>query len=215
MKFKKGAREPISSYTHYFGALLAVIGTFALLYKSIVITEASMKTILSVTVFGLSMILLYLASGTYHYVSGSDEVIRMMRKVDHSAIYLLIAGTYTPIFLNVFSQPKGIYLTVAIWVIGLAGIAVKLLWLEAPRWLYTLAYILMGWFILVDLKSFFLLPTGAIALTFLGGFFYTTGAVFYILKKPNLGRFGFHDVFHLFILAGTISHFFMVYLYIA
>lgn len=216
MRFVEKARDPISSMTHLCGALLSIAGTVMMILKSTMIDHLSTKTVISLEVFGISMVLLYLTSGIYHYISGSEKLIKCMRKADHAAIYLLIAGTYTPILLNIFSPEKGIPMAVIIWIIGILGIILKLFCINAPRWLYTLAYILMGWFIVLDLKSFVQLPFGAIALIVAGGIFYTVGALFYIMKKPNFSKkFGFHEIFHIFIMLGTLMHFIMVYFYIA
>ncbi len=215
-RFVEKARDPISSITHLFGAVLSVIGTVIMVIKGRIVDDLPLISMVSVIIFGLSMIILYLSSGIYHYISGPNDLIMRMRKLDHSAIYLLIAGSYTPIFLNVFSVDKGIPLTIIIWLIAFSGIIIKLFWMDAPRRLYTSAYVLMGWFILVDIKSFLTLPTIAIVLTVAGGIFYTVGAVLYALKKPNFSKkFGFHEVFHIFIMLGTLMHFIMVFSYIA
>lgn len=131
-------------------------------------------------------------------------------------IYVLIAGTYTPILLAYLEPPKGAAFTAAMWIIAAAGIAMKLCWFNAPRWLTTLLYLLMGWAILADMSIFSRMSAGAICLLVLGGVFYTVGGVIYGLKKPNLSsKLGFHELFHLFVLGGSLFHYLLVLLYIA
>ncbi|MEG2053740.1 MAG: hemolysin III family protein, partial [Oscillospiraceae bacterium] len=138
-----------------------------------------------------------------------------LRKLDHAMIYVLIAGTYTPIALCFMGKMHGIIFTIVIWSIALLGIVTKLLWFNAPRWLYTSLYLLMGWAIIFDIKVFNGMAAGCIALIAAGGISYSIGAICYICKKPNIGKwFGFHEIFHLFIMLGTLLHFCAVIFYI-
>lgn len=204
------AREPINSYTHFAGAGLSLVG---LLIMAVLLsaTNVSTQTILSSILFCLSLIGLYCASGFYHFSNASAKVISILRKLDHSMIYVLIAGTYTPILLAVLPAPKNMIFMIAIWCAALLGIMIKLCWFGAPRWLATSLYVLMGWAIVVEPAA--LAALNHIPLFFLvaGGIAYTIGAIIYALKKPNLSkRFGYHEIFHLFILTGSILHYIMV-----
>lgn len=211
--FKK-ARDPISSLTHFSGAIGAGIGTILLILACLA-RSASPVTLFSCVVFGASMLALYNASAIYHYVHCSPQKLEKLRKVDHSMIYVLIAGSYTPICLRFMQPPHGLWFVCVMWALALGGIFIKICWLNAPRWLYTAVYLLMGWAILFDLGAFRGMPAACLALIAGGGVAYSAGAVIYILKKPNFKNgFGFHEIFHIFIMLGTLFHFFAVYLYI-
>ena len=176
------ARDPISSYSHFIGAGLSVLG--------------------------LAVMILHLA------VSG--RIIALLRKLDHAMIYVLIAGTYTPVLLNLLPPTKAILFTSAIWAVALGGIVMKLCWINAPRWLGTSLYLLLGWAILIDLPAVGTLPAPGIALLLAGGLCYTFGGVIYMLKHPNFSKtFGFHELFHIFVILGSMFHYFMVLFFIA
>ncbi len=210
------ARDPISSYTHFLGAALSLAGLAGMMAQLAVGGVTNLTTIISSLLFCLSLIALYSASGFYHFIKASAQIIARMRKVDHAMIYVLIAGSYTPLLLKLFPAPLGLWLTIGIWGLAAAGILVKLCWMDAPRWLGTLLYILMGWAIALDFPALKALPVPAFALLAAGGLLYTAGGVIYACKRPNLtSSFGFHELFHLFVLAGSLCHYLMVLLYIA
>jgi len=208
-------REPINVLTHLLGAILSLAGLVFLIFKSVGV--GSIAHIVSALVFGLSLILLYSASSIYHWVTSSTKTIRVLRKIDHCMIYILIAGTYTPVCLITLKGKLGIGLFIAIWSLTILGIILKLVWFDAPRWLYTGFYLLLGW-----LAVFFIypisqaLPGQGVFLLVLGGLLYSAGSVFYALKpkRMKLWKFGFHEIFHLFILAGSITHYLFVYRYV-
>ena len=211
--FSKG-REPLNSFTHFLGVLFAVFGASLLLGLTVGI-NFSFITLVSVLIFCLSMLLLYSTSSWYHYSNGSTKVLARLRKLDHAMIYVLIAGSYTPICLKYMSGMKGIIFSLVLWLIALIGSVVKLCWMKAPRWLSTAFYLIMGWSIVFDWKSLTLLPAGAVALLLCEGISYSIGAVCYIIKKPNLSKLlGFHEIFHIFILLGTLFHFLTVLFYV-
>jgi hemolysin III len=208
-------REPVSGFTHMFGAIASLIGMVIL----IVMSAYNRSTIHIVTfaVFGVSLILLYSASSIYHLVTISEKAINILRKLDHSMIYVLIAGTYTPICLIALKGSLGWGLFIGIWALATLGIILKLFWMEAPRWLYTLFYILMGWisiFVITPLARV-IAPTG-IAWLFAGGIFYTVGAVIYATKWPRIKSkvFGFHEIFHIFVLMGSFAHYWLMLRYL-
>lgn len=208
------AREPMNSYTHFLGVLFAIVAAVLLLSLTIGVNFTA-TTLASVLIFCLSMVLLYGASSWYHYSNGTEKVLARLRKLDHAMIYVLIAGSYTPICLKYMGGNKGILFSLVLWLVALIGSIVKLCWMSAPRWLSTAFYLLMGWSILFDWHSLTLLPSGAVALLLCEGISYSIGAVCYIIKKPNISKiFGFHEIFHLFILLGTLFHFLTVLLYV-
>ena len=205
-------REPVSSLTHMLGIFLGIWGTILLLISA---SHYNNKVIsISYLVFGITLILLYTFSALYHGINVSPDVVRIFRKIDHMMIFIFIAGSYTPIFLISLNSPLGNYLLILIWLIAILGILFKVFWFNAPRWLYTLLYIGMGWiaiFTINPLKE--VLPNKALFYLFAGGITYTIGAVIYATKWPNFKNkyFGFHEVFHIFILGGSLFHFCMIY----
>lgn len=213
--YTKRAREPISSLTHLYGALISAAGLVLLLVKTLIQSEISWKEVFSAGLFGFSLVALYTASSVYHFSNAAPRILLLLRKLDHAMIYVLIAGTYTPVMLNLLPFPNNIGFTIFIWCFALAGIIIKLSWFDAPRWLQTSLYLVMGWSILASPSVFLLMSPGAIALLSLGGASYTIGGIIYMVKKPNLSAgFGFHELFHLFVLLGSLFHFLLVYCYI-
>ena len=203
------AREPFSSYSHFVGAVLSGVGLLAMLLRLLSEPAVTGQLAVAAVVFCLSLIALYAASSVYHF-SG-----RRLKKLDHSMIYVLIAGSYTPIVLRYMPAPRSYVFLSVIWMIALAGIAVKLLWIDAPRLLGTALYLALGWAIAFDFGVVLSMPVPAILLLAAGGIAYTIGGVIYIAQKPNLGpMLGFHELFHLFVIAGSIFHYFMVFLYV-
>lgn len=208
-------REPINSMSHLVGVVLSLTGLIFLIIKSA--GEGNITQLLAGLIFGLSLIFLYSSSMIYHWVVSSTNVIRILRKIDHCMIYVLIAGTYTPICLLTLKGKLGIALFAAIWALAILGIVLKLVWFDAPRWLYTGFYLLFGWMAVFFIYPISLaLPVQGVFLLVLGGLLYSAGSIFYALKpkKIRLWKFGFHEIFHLFILAGSIVHYILVYQYI-
>ena len=209
------AREPFSSYSHFVGAVLSGVGLLAMLLRLLSEPAVTGQLAAAAVVFCLSLIALYAASSVYHFSGRSGAVLRRLKKLDHSMIYVLIAGSYTPIVLRYMPAPRSYVFLSVIWMIALAGIAVKLLWIDAPRLLGTALYLALGWAIAFDFGVVLSMPVPAILLLAAGGIAYTIGGVIYIAKKPNLGpMLGFHELFHLFVIAGSIFHYFMVFLYV-
>jgi hemolysin III len=161
---------------------------------------------------------MFSASAIYHLINAGPRVTLFLRKLDHSAIYLLIAGTYTPLCLHYFTGFWRFGFLVVIWSLALLGIAVKLVVISAPRWLTAGLYLVMGWLSIAALGEILsTIPPGALAWLLLGGLFYTGGAVVYILKQPDPfpGVFGFHEIWHIFVILGAFSHFALMLAYIA
>lgn len=209
------AREPFSSYSHFVGAVLSVGGLMVMLLRLLFDNSVTGQMAAAAVVFCLSLIALYSASSVYHYWTRGAAALKRLKKLDHSMIYVLIAGSYTPIILRYMDRPQSYVFIGAIWAIALAGIAIKLLWIDAPRLIGTVLYLLLGWAIAFDFRVVLAMPAPAIALLAAGGVSYTIGGVIYIMKKPNLGEIlGFHELFHLFVIAGSVCHYLMVFLYV-
>ncbi|MCU9614452.1 hemolysin III family protein [Caldibacillus lycopersici] len=209
-------REPINSLTHLAGAVLAFFALLAMVIKAAE-DAGSMLSLFAVIVFGISMILLYSASATYHMVIAKDKVIAFFRKIDHSMIFLLIAGTYTPFCLITLKGTLGWTLFAIISTIAIAGIVFKMVWFHCPRWISTVLYIAMGWIIVFVFPSLSeKLATGGITLLIIGGAMYTIGGIIYGAKPKFLQfkQMGFHEIFHVFILLGSLAHFLSVFLYV-
>ncbi|RFA35535.1 hemolysin [Virgibacillus dokdonensis] len=209
-------REPINGLTHLFGAILSFIGLLALIFKANE-TIGSPLAITAVVIFGLSMTLLYSASATYHMVIAKKQVIAFLRRIDHSMIYILIAGTYTPLCLISLKGTLGWTLFIIITTLAVLGVVFKLVWFHCPRWLSTLLYIGMGWIVVFFSSNLApIINKGGMVFLVLGGIIYTVGGIIYALKPKalNFKHMGFHEIFHLFILAGSLFHFITVYVYV-
>mgnify|MGYP001569014455 FL=1 len=208
-------REPFSGLSHLSGAILSFVGLLALMQSAQL--KGTLQHQVSFAIFGCSMILMYLASGLYHSLPLGEKGIKLLRRIDHMAIYILIAGSYSPICLVALRETYGLYYFIIAWSMALAGIVTKLFWIESPRWITVAMYLGMGW-ISVPLA----LPLSKVVAPWclywivIGGLFFTSGAVIYAKKKPNPfpGVFGFHEIWHLFVMAGTFSHFWAIYKYI-
>ena len=213
---KSKLREPVNAWTHLGGAILFFIGTIVMLVHRIV-TEASVKSVVGVIIFGLSLVLLYLASGIYHSYNGSEKVIKKLKKLDHSMIYVLIAGSYTPMCLMVLEGQQRVVILSVIWGIALFGILSKIFIPGIPRVLYTLFYLMMGWMVIFFIGDVYSsIPQGGFLLLLFGGILYSIGGIIYMIKKPNFSKvLGFHELFHLFILGGSLLHYFFTFFYLA
>lgn len=207
-------REPINALTHLFGAFLSLIGTIVLLHHTSL--PFSPVTLLSILVFGLSLILLYTTSGIYHLVHTTDAILLKLKKLDHSMIFILIAGSYTPFCLLALSGIWKWSIITIVWSLALIGITLKIFWIQMPRFLSTALYIGMGWIALFALKPLYAsLSAGGFFFLILGGVMYTIGGVIYGIKKPNLSaEFGFHEIFHIFVMLGSFCHYWAVFKYI-
>ncbi|MFM8319466.1 MAG: hemolysin III family protein [Chloroflexota bacterium] len=210
----KKLRDPFSGLSHLAAAGAALVGLTALL----VVGWGSLGKTLSLAIYGVSLVLLFGASAAYHLVMAGPRVITSLRKLDHSAIYLLIAGTYTPFCLNFLTGAWRWGMLGTVWGLALAGIVMKLFWINAPRWLSAGIYVVMGWLCLAALRQMLLmLPLPALYWLAAGGVVYTLGAVVYVTRIFNFkpGVFGFHEVWHIFVILGALAHYIGVLVYIA
>jgi hemolysin III len=215
-KTRKRLREPVNGLTHLTGGLLASIGLIVLLVTAA--SEGRTDQLVAFGIFGFSLITLYSASALYHLLPLSPLGVARLRRVDHMSIFLLIAGTYTPFCLLALDGGWQVALLCLIWGLALCGILLKLLWMEAPRWLSVALYLGMGWVALVAGPALFrAVPAGGMAWVLAGALVYSAGALIYGLKRPNPvpGVFGFHELWHLFVMAGSACHFWAVLGYIA
>ena len=208
MKIKR--QEIVSFYSHFAGFVGSIIGTVVLLLS---IDNRLDFKIVSI-IYGVSISLLFLASSLYHAFKKEENGVSIWRKLDHLAIFFMIAGTYTPISYIYLPEKWKWGIIIAEWSIVALGLIIKIFFMNIKRWIYTSLYIFMGWIAIFPMK--FLLEAmdnTQIFLLFGGGLLFTIGAIIYGLKKPNIkeGFFGFHEIFHLFILAGAILHYIMVF----
>jgi hemolysin III len=206
MTMLKKIREPVNSLTHWAGAALALAGLIALL----IVGWGTPAKVISLAVYGMSLIFLFSASATYHMVRAKDKALEVFRKVDHAAIYCLIAGTYTPFCVNAFEGFWKWGMLSIIWSLAFTGIIVKVFYIRAPRWLNAGIYLMMGWLCMAAIGQMLaVLPAWVIGWLIAGGVIYTLGAVVYITRIFNFapGVFGFHEMWHIFVLLAASAHF--------
>ena len=209
-------REPGSAITHFVAMLLAAGASVPLLLKA---AGLGGLYLIAMLIFITSMILLYGASATYHSANLSAKAIKRLRKLDHAMIFILIAGSYTPVCLLILKPSQGIPLLTAVWSIAIIGIGIKLFWITCPKWFSSLIYIAMGWMCLFVFGPIMhTLPRAAFLWLLAGGIIYTLGGIIYALKLPIFNArhkyFGSHEIFHLFVMGGSFCHFIFMYLYV-
>lgn len=216
MKFK--LKDPGSAITHFIGMLMAIFAATPLIIKAT--REPDTIHVVSLSIFIASMIMLYAASTTYHSFNSTIKVNRVLRKIDHMMIFVLIAGTYTPICLIVLGGTTGYILLSIVWGIAIVGIIIKACWITCPKWFSSVLYIAMGWVcVLAFTQILNTLPRAAFNWLLAGGIIYTVGGIIYALKLPIFNshhkNFGSHEIFHLFVIAGSLCHFILMFKYIA
>jgi hemolysin III len=212
----KPLKDPLSGLTHCIGIILSIVGLVLLVDRAI--KFRNIWNLVSFAIFGATMILLYTASTLYHWLPLSAKTTAILRKIDHSMIFLLIAGTYTPLCLIPLRGPWGWSMFGCIWGLALLGIGFKFIWFEAPRWLSTAIYTVMGWLVIIAIWPLaHTVPLAGLGWLLIGGLFYTGGSVIYEIKKPDPWPkvFGFHEIFHVLVLLGSCSHFWLMYRYLA
>ena len=211
-------REPGSAITHFIAMMMAVFATVPLLVKAGI--QSGWENFLAMAIFMGSMILLYGASATYHSVDLTGRSLRVFRKLDHMMIFVLIAGSYTPVCLIVLGGKLGYTLLALVWGIAAVGMLVKACWITCPKWLSSVLYIAMGWLCVLAFHPLFLaLSRPAFGWLLAGGIIYTVGGVIYSLKMPMFNakhkKFGTHEIFHLFVMGGSFCHFVVMYYFVA
>jgi hemolysin III len=208
---KKRLREPVNGLTHLVGAVLAFAGLIVLLARAT--STGRVDQFVAFGIFGLSMVALYSASALYHLLPLSPPGIARLRRVDHMMIFVLIAGCYTPVCLLVLQGSWRWGLLGLVWGLALCGVVLKFLWMGGPRWLSVTLYLGMGWLIVVTIPALSrAVGLEGIAWSVAGGLIYSVGALIYVLKRPNPipGVFGFHELWHLFVIAGSACHFWVM-----
>lgn len=191
-------------WSHALAALASVALTIILCWLS----RDDIPRLVSMLIFGLSMIELYTLSAVYHIITWSPAKRRVLRAIDHANIFLLIAGTYTPLCFNILTGWVRVAILLVIWLLALLGISISIFTLKFPRWTTVALYIGMGWVVVLALPAFLVvLPWIAVAMLLLGGILYTIGAVIYARKRPDpFPRvWGYHEVFHLFVILGSVA----------
>ena len=217
MEKKKHIKDPGSAITHFIGMLMAIFAAVPLLIKAA--SEPGRIYIISLAVYAASLILLYAASTTYHTFDISEKVNTILKKIDHMMISVLIAGSYTPVCLIVLKGRLGIILLSIVWAIAIAGILIKAFWVYCPKWVSSVLYIGMGWTcVLAFTQLLNNLSPAAFGWLLAGGIIYTVGGVIYALKLPLFNsrhkNFGSHEIFHLFVMAGSACHFVVMYAFL-
>ena len=210
-------KEPGSAITHFIGMVMAIFAAVPLLFKAA--REPDRIYIISMTIYAASLILLYAASTTYHTFDISEKVNTILKKIDHMMVSVLIAGSYTPVCLIVLKGRLGIILLSIVWAIAIAGILIKAFWVYCPKWVSSVLYIGMGWTcVLAFTQLLNNLSPAAFGWLLAGGIIYTVGGVIYALKLPLFNsrhkNFGSHEIFHLFVMAGSACHFVVMYAFL-
>ena len=208
-------KDPGSAITHFIGMVAAMAAATPLLLKAS--REAGRTQLIALSIFIVSMILLYAASTIYHTLDISPKVNKMLRKMDHMMIFILIAGTYTPICMVVLGDKTGWGMLALVWGIALAGIIIKACWITCPKWFSSVIYIAMGWVcVLAFSKIVKALPPAAFGWLLAGGIIYTVGGVIYALKLPIFNtRHKNFEIFHLFVMGGSLCHYILMYRFVA
>jgi len=199
-------RNPFSGLSHLFAAIAAGIGLIAL----IIIGWGDVGREVSLVVYGLSLIVMFSASATYHMTLSTPKCIETLRKIDHSAIYLLIAGTYTPICFNWFNGFWKWGLLAIVWSLALIGVGFKAFVINTSRWVTAGIYLIMGWLCVIAVKDMLtVLPLGMLVWLLIGGIAFSLGAVVYMARIMDFvpGIFGFHEIWHIFVILGVAAHF--------
>ena len=214
---KKHIKDHGSAITHFIGMLMAIFAAVPLLIKAA--HEPSRIYIISITVYAISLILLYAASTTYHTFDRSERINTILKKIDHMMISVLIAGSYTPICLLVLNGRTGIILLSIVWGIAVIEMLIKAFWVFCPKWVSSVLYIGMGWTcVLAFTQILNALSPAAFGWLLAGGIIYTVGGIIYALKLPFFNtrhkNFGSHEIFHLFVMGGSACHFILMYAFI-
>ena len=211
-------REPGSAITHFIAMMMAIVAATPLMVKAAM--SGNHIVFAAMAVFMGSMVGLYGASAVYHTVNVKAGILKMFQKLDHMMIFVLIAGSYTPICLIVLDRKAGYTLLAAVWGIAVVGMITNICWITCPKWFSSIIYIAMGWSCLSVMGPLWrTLPRNAFLWLLAGGVIYTVGGVIYALKLPLFNsrhrNFGTHEIFHLFVMGGSVCHFIFMYLYVA
>ncbi len=207
-------KDPGSALTHFIGVVLVILAAIPLLIRAI--QGEHPVYIISLAIFAVSMVLLYSASTIYHTFNVSAKSNRILQKIDHIMIYVLIAGSYTPVCMITLQGIAGTKLFLLVWGVALLGILQCIFFIHCPKWVSSVFYIVMGWLCIFSFGDIMvLMPSSAFCWLLVGGVIYTIGGIIYACKFSVFNRlhknFGSHEVFHLFVLAGSLCHFVVMY----
>lgn len=208
-------REPVNALSHMAGSLASIAGLTLMVVMAAI--EADAWHVVSFAIFGTTLVFMYTASFLYHGLQLSAKTLAIFRRIDHIMIFVVIAGSYTPLCLVPLRGPWGWSLFGTIWGFAAVGIVLKLFWMNLPRWISTLIYLGMGWLCMVAVYPLVqILEPAPLAWLALGGLFYSIGAIVYTFKKPDPfpSVFGFHEIWHICVLLGSTCHFWMVFGYL-
>jgi hemolysin III len=206
-------REPVNALTHLLGAVLSVVGLVALVMAAT--QHGSTRQVVAVSIFGASLVMMYCVSALYH---ASTRGLGHFQRIDHVMIYVLIAGSYTPICLLVLGGRLGMALLITVWTLAALGVFQKIVWMHAPRWLSTALYLGMGWIAVILVRPLITAGSRGFFLWLLaGGIAYSVGAVVYAKRWPrgHAKVFGSHEIWHLFVMAGSFAHYWAILAYVA
>lgn len=219
--FMKKIKDPVSGFTHLFGAVLSIAGLVILIVMAALYSNEKGWDITSFSIFGTGLILLYTFSSLYHLLNVGETATRVLRKFDHIMIYVLIASTYTPICLGPLRGPWGWTIFGIVWGLAVIGIILAAIWINAPRWLTTILYLAMGWTVIIAVYPMITIFSSLNALSSLwwllaGGIFYTIGAIIYGFKIPKFENkyFGYHEIFHIFVMLGSFCQYWFILRYL-
>lgn len=209
--FLKHIDEPFNGFSHLIGAIISIVLLFVLMEAS---KSDPLNYKLAFVIYGLTLIGMFASSSVYHLLKVSDSTKTKLKRIDHIMIFLLIAGSYTPIATVGLDVTTSYVILIIVWVIAAVGIIKKLYWLHAPRWFSTGVYLVMGWIsVFIFPQLWEVMPRSFLLWIAIGGLSYTLGAIIYAAKYPNPlpGKFGHHEIWHLFVMGGAFSHFWAIY----
>lgn len=213
-------KDPGSAITHFIGMVLIAFAMIPLLWHTFHQSSSTVISLVSMFIFCISMFLLYTASTSYHTFSLTQKMNRRLKKCDHMMIFVMIAGSYTPVCIIVLKNPVGYQMCAAVWAMAILGMCLKAFWVDCPKWFSSILYIGMGWTCIFAMAQIYAsLTTSAFAFLVAGGVLYTVGGVVYALKLPLFDKkhknFGTHEIFHVFVLLGSFCHYIFMYAFVA
>lgn len=213
-------REPVNGLTHMAGAIVSAFGFVVLLI--IAIENESTRQVVAFSIFGGSLVAMYCASAFYHSLKLSERGVAHLRRIDHMMIYILIAGSYTPVCLLMLPGRLGMWLLISVWALAALGVVQTVAWMRAPQWFSTAVYIGMGWILVIVIRPLLAAaPAGFFLWLLAGGVIYTVGAIIHATKWPrpttgaNPRLFGSHEVWHLCVMGGSFAHYWAMLAYAA
>ena len=206
--------ERFNTVLHLFGACFALVGAALLISQAAV--QGDPWKIAGVSVYGLSLVLLFVSSTLHHGLDGSPRLNEVLRTLDYDSVFFLIAGTVTPLVLVLFRNTYGWTVFGAVWAIAVLGIVLRSVWRQLPKYVTNTLYIALGWLTVLLVGADVTLPLGALALMAAGGLVYSAGFVIFVLERPNPrpGVFGFHETWHLLVMVAALLHYLLMYFYV-